>query len=97
MKPRSCRQSTITCVSSLHNAPEMTLSPSANAARTRTRLVMLLEPGTVISAFTGPVSGTISIQAGSGIFRGRLNEARLATKVLLHEAKKDNEGTKKMV
>src|SRR5436309_15087513 len=67
MKPRSWRQSTITCVSSLHKAPEMTLSPSASAARTRTRLVMLLEPGTVISAFTGPATGTNSIQAGRGI------------------------------
>ena len=68
MKPSSCRHSTITCVSSLHNAPRSVTSPSAKAARINARFVMLLEPGTVISARTGPASGMISMRSGRGIF-----------------------------
>src|SRR5205814_9768517 len=64
LNPRPRSPSTITCVSSLQSAPRSVVSPSPNAARTRARLVMLLEPGTVISASTGFVSGTISIRSG---------------------------------
>ena len=41
------------------------VQPSASAARINARLVMLFEPGTVISARTGLSSGTISISSGS--------------------------------
>src|SRR5437762_13541057 len=64
MKPRSCRQSTITCVSSLQSAPRSVVSPSAKAARTKARFVMLLEPGTVTSAREGGDHGTISMTSG---------------------------------
>ena len=67
MKPSSCRHSTITCVSSLQSAPSRVVSPSASAARINARLVMLFEPGTVISARTGLSSGTISMRSGKGI------------------------------
>jgi hypothetical protein len=40
---------------------------SASAARIRARLVMLLEPGTVMSADTGQSNGTISMTSGSGM------------------------------
>ena len=43
------------CVSSLQSAPLSVTSPSASAARISARLVMLFEPGTVISARTGLV------------------------------------------
>ena len=43
--------------------------PSAKAARISARLVMLLEPGTVISAETGRTAGTISIRGGNAIRR----------------------------
>ena len=67
MKPSSWRQSTITCVSSLQSAPCSVVSPPASAARTSARFVMLLEPGTVMSARTGCVSGTISMRSGRGM------------------------------
>ena len=52
-KPSRPRQSTITCVSSLHNAPSSVVVPADSAASTRARLVTLLEPGIVTSACTG--------------------------------------------
>ncbi|MGO9477907.1 MAG: hypothetical protein ACLP7I_08185 [Limisphaerales bacterium] len=59
------------CVSSLHSAPVKTVSPSASAARMSARLVMLFDPGTVISARTGLSSGTISMRSGKAIFAMR--------------------------
>src|SRR5688572_3156240 len=67
MKPRSCRHSTMTRVSSLQRAPRNVVSPGANAARISARLVMLFEPGTVISACTARSSGTISMRSGSAM------------------------------
>src|SRR5688572_8837787 len=67
MKPRSCRHSTMTRVSSLQRAPRNVVSPGPNAARIRARLVMLFEPGTVISAWTARSSGTISIRSGKAM------------------------------
>src|SRR5438105_4097371 len=43
-------------------------SPSPSAAKISARLVMLLEPGTEISARTGLSSGMISIKSGRDIF-----------------------------
>ena len=62
--PSFCRHSTMICVSSLQSAPLSVTSPSASAARISARFVMLLEPGTVISARTGLSSGTISMRSG---------------------------------
>src|SRR3954469_4334004 len=67
MKPSSWRHSTMIWVSSLQRAPSSVTSPSASAARMSARFVMLLEPGTVISARTGLSSGTISISSGNDI------------------------------
>src|SRR3954470_22245674 len=72
IKPRSCRHSTITWVSSLQSAPEITDSPSANAASTSARFVMLFEPGTAMDARTGSVSGTISMHSGIGMIAAHL-------------------------
>ena len=66
-KPSNRSASTMICVSSLHNAPVSRTSPTANAARMSTRLVMLLEPGTVTFAITGPGIGTISMRSGRAI------------------------------
>ena len=66
-KPILCRASTIICVSSLQRAPVRVVSPLANAARIRARLVILLDPGTVICEATGVVCGIISISSGNGI------------------------------
>ena len=55
----------MTWVSSLQSAPRNVTSPSASAARIRARLVMLLDPGTVIPAETFPIKGIISIKSGS--------------------------------
>src|SRR5437867_4276063 len=51
-------------------------SPSANAARINARFVMLVEPGTVISARTGLSSGTISIKSGNDILSCRAKAAK---------------------
>ena len=64
MKPKSCRHSTITCVSSHQSAPGKVVSPSLSAASTKARFVILLDPGTAISACTGSERGTISMRSG---------------------------------
>jgi hypothetical protein len=46
--PTCCQAAIMTCVSSLSNTPDNRLSPSANAAHTMARLVMLLLPGGVM-------------------------------------------------
>jgi hypothetical protein len=50
----------ITCVSSLSNAPLSVDVPSASAAQTRARLVMLFEPGGRTVPCTGPLTAEIS-------------------------------------
>jgi hypothetical protein len=57
--PSLFSESTITCVSSAHNAPRSVHLPLAKAARINARLVMLFEPGTVIVQFGGFVSGSM--------------------------------------
>jgi len=52
-------------VSSLQRAPRSSTVPEERAARTRARLVMLLEPGMTTSERGGRAGGTISISVGS--------------------------------
>ena len=55
--PRARRPSTMASVSSACRALVSTEVPSASAAHTRARLVMLLEPGSVTATSRGPLSG----------------------------------------
>ena len=64
-KPRRRRQSVMAMVSSLQRAPRSSTVPEERAARTRARLVMLLEPGMTTSERGGRAGGTISISVGS--------------------------------
>src|SRR5690348_15846677 len=57
------RLSIITRVSSLSRAPKSVEVPSASAAQTRARLVMLFEPGGRIRPRIGAVTGLISIES----------------------------------
>src|SRR4051794_10240339 len=69
---------TMTSVSSLWRAPSRMVGSSVDAvkaARTRARLVMLFDPGTVMSARGGRVSGTISSWGGYCIGRFRAGAA----------------------
>jgi len=63
-KSSSQSASTITCVSCAHNAPLNVHSLSDSAAMMSARLVMLLDPGTVIVPFGGFASGWISRMSG---------------------------------
>jgi len=60
----------MTCVSSLHKAPVNVTVPDDKAAKIRARLVMLLDPGTVMDTKAGVGGGTISMRSGSGIGSG---------------------------
>jgi len=74
--PRVANASRMTWVSSLARAPRRKLSPSARAAVSRARLVMLLEPGTAIVASRGP-RGSIKSVAGSLVGDSDTGEASL--------------------
>ena len=62
-KPSVPSAAAIRRVSSLRPAPEIVERPSAIAASSSARLVMLLEPGTLTAASNGCRSGTISISS----------------------------------
>ena len=67
IKPNCRNAAVMICVSSLHSAPRKVIGPFASAARIRARLVMLLEPGTVMTAETGASNGVISMTSGSAM------------------------------
>ena len=58
--PSSARAANIASVSSAKSTPRSVVSPSASAAATSARFVMLFEPGRVIVVSGGAVSGVIS-------------------------------------
>ena len=66
--PSDRRPSIIASVSSANKTPSSVVSPSAIAAATSARFVMLFEPGSTIVVSGGEVSG--SIGKGSGRLRG---------------------------